>query len=213
MKQLERIRILDVPIDVINMHGAIEAVNSSIRENVSKDFILAVNPEKIFALKKDSYLKLMFEKADLLVPDGIGVVLAVRLLYGQKISRVPGADLMQNLCREASLKGYRIYVYGATEEVNKKAVEKLKKSYPGIIISGRRHGYIPEENMDGLIDDINKSKSDILFVGLGSPKQEQWIEKYMFRLNIKICQGIGGTLDTIAGNVKRAPIFFSESRT
>jgi len=203
-----RVRVLGIPVDAITMSAAVAYVDGLIRGAAKGNYILAVNPEKVNVLQKDSFLKGMFESAALLLPDGIGVVLAVRLLFREKIERVPGADLMQNLCKAASEKGYRVFVYGAAEDVNKKAVEKLTEKCPGIKIVGRCNGYIRDEDMEGLINQINNSGTDILFIGLGSPKQEKWIQQYLPRLNVKVCQGIGGTLDTIAGNVKRAPVFF-----
>jgi len=82
----------------------------------------------------------MFERAALLLPDGIGIVLAVKVLFGKKIERVPGADFMQNLCSIAPARGYRIFIYGANEEVSKNAVERLTARFPGIKIVGRCNG-------------------------------------------------------------------------
>ncbi len=109
--------------------------------------------------------------------------------------------------------GYRVFIYGAKEEVNKKAVERLKEMFPGINIVGRSNGYVSEADMQNLIKQINESKAQVLFVALGSPKQEKWIAEYLPKLNVNICQGIGGTLDTIAGTVKRAPLFFRKTGT
>jgi N-acetylglucosaminyldiphosphoundecaprenol N-acetyl-beta-D-mannosaminyltransferase len=210
MKQIERKRILGIPVDIVDMSQALTYIDHIIQSNEKDNYILAINAEKIIALQKDPFLKQMAENASLLVPDGIGAVLAVKLLYGIKISRVPGADLMQNICKEAARRGYRIFIYGAKEDVNKDAVERLKRTYPGLNIVGRCSGYISEEKMNELVNQINESGADILFVALGSPKQEKWMQDYLPRLNIKVCQGIGGTLDTIVGRVKRAPESFQK---
>lgn len=203
-----RVRVLGIPVDAITMADAVAYADALIRGAAKGNYILAVNPEKVNVLQKDSFLKGMFENAALLLPDGIGIVLAVRLLFRQKIERVTGVDLMENLCRAASEKRYSVFVYGAAEEVNKKAVEKLTEKCPGIKIAGRCNGYLRDKEMEGLINTINNSGTDILFIALGSPKQERWIQQYLPKLNVKVCQGVGGTLDTIAGNVKRAPVFF-----
>ena len=208
MTDFKRVRVLDIPVDAIDMNTAIKYVDNLIKNNKKRCYILAVNPEKIIALQKDPSLKYMFEDATLLIPDGIGVVLALRLLHGIRISRVPGADLMENICRESAKKGYKIFIYGAKEEVNKVATESIKKKYKGLQIVGRCNGYIPENRMSELIKKINNSGADILFIALGSPKQEKWIQRYLSELDVKICQGIGGTLDTIAGTTKRAPKSF-----
>jgi len=211
MKKIERVRVLDIPVDAVTMSGAIEYIDALVQGTGTGNYVLAVNPEKVNVLKKDPFLKAMFEKAALLLPDGIGIVLAIRLLFGANIERVPGADLMQSLCRISPKNGYRIFIYGAKEEVNKSAVEKLIAMNPGIRIVGRCNGYVKEEDMQELITSINASGADILFVALGSPKQEQWIVRYLPELKVKVCQGIGGTLDTIAGTVKRAPLLFQKS--
>lgn len=118
---------------------------------------------------------------------------------------------MPNICREAAKKGYKIFLYGSKEDINKSAFEKLQNIYPGIQIVGRANGYLKDDEMPNLMKEINQSGADILFVALGSPKQEQWIEANLPKLNVKVCQGIGGTLDTIAGRVERAPVFFRKA--
>lgn len=202
---IQRLRVLDTPVDALDMSEALSFVDRCVRCVGSPATILAVNPEKVFVLQKDPNLKRFFESAALLLPDGIGIVAAARFLHGANLCRTPGADLMQNVCAIAPERGYRIFILGASEGVNAAAVEELRRRAPGIRIVGRANGYWkPEENSD-LIRRINESHSDILFVALGSPRQERWIETNLAKLNVKVIQGIGGTLDTIVGTVKRAP--------
>jgi N-acetylglucosaminyldiphosphoundecaprenol N-acetyl-beta-D-mannosaminyltransferase len=206
--KVERLKILGVPVDNINMTGSLKYVDELVESNSLGNCIFAVNPEKVHALQNDKFLMDLFKEAALLIPDGIGVVLAMRLLFGVRAERVPGSELMPDICSLAADKGYRIFVYGAKEEVNKGSVEELRKRYPGINIVGRSNGYVAEEEMNDLIMDINKSQAQILFVALGSPRQEKWVKEYLPKLNVNICQGIGGTLDTITGDTRRAPQFF-----
>lgn len=205
---IRRVRVLGIPVDAVDMSGALEFVDSLLEAPGLRNCILAVNPEKIRVLSNDDVLRAMFESATLLLPDGIGVVMAARFLHGVRISRVPGADLMQNLCARAARNGRKVFIYGAGEDVNREAAERLRKAFPGIKIVGRCNGYVAEEEMDGLIQQINASGADLLFVALGSPRQELWMQRYLPLLNVKVCQGIGGTLDTIVGTVKRAPAFW-----
>lgn len=207
IENIQRVRVLGVPVDSVDMPGVLKRIDSLIKNGKRGSYILAINPEKVIFLQKDRFLKQMFENAALLIPDGIGVVHAVRLLYGLDVERVPGADLMHHLCRESARKGYRIFVYGASEEVNRESVRTLRQLYPGIHLVGRCNGYMTEESMNDLIEEINKSNADVLFIALGSPRQEQWIQKYLPRLKVKVCQGVGGTLDTISGKKRRAPVF------
>jgi len=92
--------------------------------------------------------------------------------------------------------------------VNRDTMNVLRRRFPGIQIVGGQHGYLKEEEMPGLIERINASGAEVLFVALGSPKQELWMKQYIPRLNIKVCQGVGGTFDVLAGRVKRAPAAF-----
>lgn len=209
-ENMKRLNVLGMPVDDASMPEIFSYVDSLIKEGKRDNYILAVNPEKIMALRKGRFSRDMFEKASVLIPDGIGVVLAIRLLYGVKAERVTGVDLMHGLCREAAVRGHKIFIYGSREEVNRNAADKIKDMYPGISIVGRSHGYVSDGEMDSLVRKINDSGADILFVALGSPKQEEWIQKYLPRLDIKLCQAVGGTLDTITSRVKRAPVLMQK---
>jgi len=133
----------------------------------------------------------------------------VRLLWHERIARVPGAELMPAICARASQKGYRLFLFGASPEVNARAVAVLRETYPGIAIVGHQDGFVDEAGMPQLIDAINASGAQILFVALGSPKQEVWMEQYLPRLaHVRVCQGVGGTFDVLAGRVRRAPRVF-----
>lgn len=203
----KRIQVLDTQVDCISMTDALKYVDHHIRTVNKAGTILAVNPEKVYALRQSRFLRNFFSKAAILIPDGIGIVFAMRM-NGYKAERVAGADLMQQLCAQAEKKGYRIFIYGAKEEVNRGAVDRLRERHPAIRIVGRANGYVKDEEMDALVAQINESRAEILFVALGSPRQEEWMSKYLDRLeSVRICQGIGGTLDTIVGTVKRAPLF------
>ena len=204
--KLERLNVLGAPVDSVDMNTALDFVADAVRTRTSAGAILAVNPEKVYVLRRDAFLREFFEQAALLIPDGIGIVKALRILFGKKVTRCAGADLMQNICREAPRHGYKLFLYGSSEKVNSTACDILRAKYPGIQIVGRSNGFVKPEEMEQLVSRINESKADILFVAMGSPKQEQWMYQYAPQLTtVKLCQGIGGTLDTIVGTVKRAP--------
>jgi len=208
-----RKKIFGVPVDIVELDKILDAVTSLIEKDSKGNNIMAVNAEKIMYAQKDSFLLKCLEDASFLIPDGAGATVALKVIHSAQTERIPGADLMLHICARSAKKGYKIFIYGAKEEVNKKAVEKLKEMFPDISIVGRSNGYVSSEDMDNLIKQINDSKAQVLFVALGSPKQELWISKYLDRLKVNICQGIGGTLDTIAGNVKRAPLIFRKTGT
>jgi len=202
----DRLDILNIWVDPVNMDQALARVKQFIEQGERPHSIFAVNPEKEFSIPKDPVLYEIFKTADLLIPDGIGIVCAARILHGVRLSRVPGADLMVKICELAAAENYRIFIYGANEEVNQAASQALVRRYPGLNIVGRSNGFVKDENMPELIAKINASRAQILFLALGSPKQEKWFATYKDQLSsVRVCQGIGGTLDTIAGKVKRAP--------
>lgn len=203
---IDRFKILNIWVDSVNREIAQERVSHFLSCGKRAHSIFASNPEKNFLFSKDPQLLDAFNNADLLLPDGIGIVWAARILAGVKLARIPGAEFIFDICELAVKEDIGIFVYGAKEEINRNAVSSLKKRYPGIKIVGRCNGYVRESEMPDLINCINNSRAEILFLALGSPKQENWFVRYHRELKyVKVCQGIGGTLDTIAGNVKRAP--------
>jgi len=205
--KVQRIEILGVPVDCVDMHMAVEIVDIMLAGDHAET-VIAVNPEKVMKAQNDPLLMRRLRNAGLLIPDGIGVVLAARLLGLGRMERVPGSELMPAICELAANKGYRVFLFGASPEVNKHTREVLTEKYPGILIVGNQDGYISDENMPGLIERINTLQTQIMFIALGSPKQELWMEEYLPRLDIRVCQGVGGTFDVIAGYVRRAPLIF-----
>jgi len=206
-----RLKILNVWVDEVSMSQALDRVVEFVESGTRPHSIFAVNPEKNFSVPRDPALHDIFRTADMLIPDGIGVVLAARILYRAKLCRVPGADLMQNICELSARKGYPVFLYGAREEVSKKSAENLLRRYPGLQIAGRANGYVTASEMPELVERINESRARILFLAMGSPRQEQWFSGHCHLLtHIRVCQGIGGTLDTIAGTVKRAPAIWQK---
>ena len=206
---IKRYPILNIWVDAVDMHQVLEKVDEYVKGENRPHTIFASNPEKNFSVTKDLILYETFKNADLLIPDGIGIVYAARILYGIRLCRITGIRVMHEICKVSSIRGYKIFIYGAAENVSKAAAEKLEKLFPGIQIVGRANGYLSEATMDDLVKRINESGAQILFLALGSPKQERWFSRYRDRLtNVRVCQGIGGTLDVLAGKAKRAPAVF-----
>ncbi|MEZ4601738.1 MAG: WecB/TagA/CpsF family glycosyltransferase [Syntrophotaleaceae bacterium] len=205
----KRLKVLNVWVDPVDMDQAVSRVEEFVERGDRPHAIFAVNPEKNFSVPKNPALHETFRQADLLIPDGIGVVYAARLLHKARLKRVPGVELMAAICSLAAKKGYKVFLYGAKEEVNRGAAEELVRRYPGLNIVDRCNGYVKEQEMPALVERINASQADILFIALGSPRQEDWYARHREALRtVRVVQGIGGTLDTIVGTVKRAPAFW-----
>jgi N-acetylglucosaminyldiphosphoundecaprenol N-acetyl-beta-D-mannosaminyltransferase len=191
------------------MEGAVAVADAWVRNGSEPRTIFAVNPEKVIKAQRDGALMAGLRGSGLLIPDGIGVVAAARLLGLCDMQRVPGAELMPALCEHAARRGYRVFLYGASEEVNAKAAAELQRRYSGLQVAGRQHGYVPDSDMPELVQRINACDAQILFVGLGSPHQELWMDRYLSALMpVRVCQGVGGTFDVLAGHVQRAPELF-----
>ncbi len=197
-------RILGVSVSDLSYTDLEENIASDI-ENDKKSFIVAINPEKILKARNDSELARLLDGADYPIADGIGVVIASRLKKGNIKSRVTGIECMDMLCKLSNKNGYKIFMYGARSEILAKAKSALEKKYSDIEIVGTIDGY--EQDNEKVISAINESCADIVFVALGSPKQEKWITDNKDRLCPKIYMGVGGSFDVLSGAVKRAPDF------
>ncbi|WP_306547310.1 WecB/TagA/CpsF family glycosyltransferase [Desulfobulbus sp.] len=205
----DRLPILDIWVDPVSREEALQRVRDFLKHGDRPHAIFAANPEKEFSVPADPELYQCYRDAALLLPDGIGVVLAARLLHGVRLHRLPGSEFLFDICQLAEAEGHAIFVFGAKEEVNSRSVAQLQRHYPGLRIAGRANGYVPDEEMALLIERINESKAAILFLALGSPRQEKWFAAHRGMLStVRVVQGVGGTLDTIGGNVRRAPEFW-----
>jgi len=199
---MEKENILGVDVCVATYDTLRESICKNM-ENKEKSFLVAINPEKILKARRDKELLQLLNRATYQIPDGIGAVYASKLQNGKIRERITGIDSMEMLCELATEKGFRIFLYGARREVVTAAKEKLEQQYPGIQIVGFMDGYQQDDQV--VIDAINRSCADIIFVAMGSPKQENWIVDHMSQVSGVIFQGVGGSFDVISGNVKRAP--------
>lgn len=189
------IDVLGVRVDSVTMDGALERALSFV--DGTPHSVYTPNPEIIMAAQEDSELMQALKGASLVLPDGIGVVIASKILKNPLPERVPGFDFCCNLMKT----GKSFYFFGSKLGIAQKAAEKMKSR--GVNVVGYHHGYFDDDSE--IIKDINEKKPDVVMVCLGLGKQEKWISRNMDKLNTSILIGAGGSLDVLADAVKRAP--------
>jgi N-acetylglucosaminyldiphosphoundecaprenol N-acetyl-beta-D-mannosaminyltransferase len=197
--------ILGVNIDVTDMQGALETICEFIKDDKGAKAIYTPNPEFIMMAKEDENFRNILNSSDLVIADGIGIVIASKLLKKDKLTRVTGFETTKNLFKLGSNGNISFYLLCGAPGVAEIAAQKIKEQYPMINIVGTHHGYFKENEDTEIIGEINRLHPDVLFVGLGAPKQEKWIYNNKSKLNVKVCMGIGGTFDIFAGKAKEPP--------
>jgi N-acetylglucosaminyldiphosphoundecaprenol N-acetyl-beta-D-mannosaminyltransferase len=198
MKNFEKIFILGVGfIDAIEKE-VLEFIITGLDKQTEKYYIVTPNPELLVIANGDKEYRGILNGAKLALPDGIGVMMAAKLLGVTLRQRIHGVDLVESLCREVSNRPITVGFLGAGPSVAEMTSECLIKKYPNL-----RVGLVADEWSKGLKD----NKVDILFVAFGSPKQEIWIANNLSILPAKVVIGVGGAFDFISGRVPRAPMF------
>ena len=200
----EKVDILGINVDKITLDEAVAQAQKMLVDGGAYN-VFTPNPEIMQLAQKDQELTEILNAADLLLPDGIGIILAARMLKKPMAGRVPGIDFASSLFAVAAKTGKKVFLFGAAPGISELAKINLEKKHPSLEVSGTRNGFFKEDEIDSIIDMINNSGADILLVCLGAPKQEKWIAKYRERLNPAICIGAGGALDVFSGKVNRAP--------
>ncbi|MFW0861250.1 MAG: WecB/TagA/CpsF family glycosyltransferase [Dethiobacter sp.] len=199
--------ILDVPTDAVTLAEAVSWAQEKLNQN-STHFIASVNPEICLAARRNSALLAALLAADLRIPDGIGIVLASRLCGGQLRERVTGIDLMEELVALAAAEGKKIFLFGAADGVAAAAASKLKERHPSLIVAGTAHGYLPQAPDGEVACNIAASGADLVFVALGSPRQELFVAKHGAASGAKILMVVGGSFDVLSGRLRRAPLLY-----
>ena len=206
-RNTDKVYILNVGISAIDMDDACVRIEEAILRK-RKIYICVCPVSTIMACKRDENVLASVNSADLATPDGMAVVWMGRLLGYKNIRRVYGPELMQHICDIAGKKGYRNYFYGSTQGVLNKLKENLLKKYPSLIISGMHSPpfrQLTRYEDDKIVEDINGSNSDIIWVGLGSPKQDIWMYEHRDKIDAAVMIGVGAAFDFLAGTKLQAP--------
>lgn len=200
-------QVMTITFDNITME---EAVGAAMGHIAARSRCRVVTPNAEFALeaKKNPRFLNILNTSQLVLADGISVVLASKIIGDPMQGRVTGVGFAQALAAAMAKEGKSLYLLGAKPGVAEQAAEKLLQTYPGLKIAGTHDGYFKDEGP--VVNAINEAKPDALLVCLGAPKQEYFMENHDAELEVPVMAGLGGSMDVLAGNVQRAPEFFQK---
>lgn len=201
---MNRKKILDYPIDMLSMKEFLSLSFDYMEQN-KFCHIVTINPEIIMAGLKNKELEKILKNADIIIPEASGIKLAFKF-KGTNIEQVTGIEFSENLIKLASENGKKVAFVGAKKETLEKMSKIIQEKYPMLNIVYKTDGYFEDEAV--VIEQLEEACPDIVFVALGSPKQDYFIKNSKNILNNSIMIGIGGSFDVWAGNVNRAPVFF-----
>ena len=196
--------LLNCPVDVLTMAETLELVHDSMRNRQRLQHV-ALNVAKFVNMRRDPVLEKDVVSSDLVGIDGMGIVLAGRLLGIPVQERVTGIDLLNKILTLCAEKGFRPYFLGATPEIVSKAVRETLNKHPAICFAGSRDGYFKPEEEFEVVSKIRDSGADCLFIGMPTPRKERFLARHRDSLNVPFIMGVGGSFDIIAGLVRRAP--------
>lgn len=197
-----RIPVKNVGFDRVNMAEAV-SVGEALMSEPGGHYVVTPNPEIVWLARERSDLMEALNAAELVIPDGIGIIYGARILGTPLKERVPGIELTAKLIRLAAEKGLGVYLLGSKPGVAERAAENLKKDNPGLYIVGTGDGYFREDGP--VLERIRASGARLILVCLGFPKQELWMYAHRDEVGQALMLGVGGSMDVFAGDVKRAP--------
>lgn len=206
----ERIELLGAPLDPLTLKETVDLVDGLIERGESAQQA-SLNAAKVVRIQHDPEFRAVLEGCDLVMADGVPIVWAGRLLGHHVPERVNGTDLMLALFARAAERGHRVFLLGARPHVVAGAKSEIERSYPGIQVVGAQHGYFTAEEEPKVIEAIAAAKPDLLFIALETPQKELFLARVRDRLDVPFAMGVGGSLDVLAGDRMRAPVWMQRS--
>jgi N-acetylglucosaminyldiphosphoundecaprenol N-acetyl-beta-D-mannosaminyltransferase len=196
--------LLGCPLAAVTLEETLDVIGGYIASRQPRQLVV-VNAAKLVLMDRDPELAEIVRGADLVAADGVPIVWASKVMGTPLPGRVNGTDLMDRLIEVAPERGWRVFFFGATQEVIEAVVAKAKAHHPALTVAGYRNGYFKPEEEGEIVRQIRESNADILLIGFGTPKKEKWVHKYLHDLGVPVCHGVGGSFDVYAGKVRRAP--------
>lgn len=202
---VDTITILGVEVGAYTYTSWLDQIGAWVKIGDHVHHICTVNPEFFVIASKNEPFYRVLQQADSCVADGIGILVAAKLLGASLPGRVTGTDGVQQIAERAAAEGWRLFLLGAAPGIAEQTARSLTDRYPALDIVGTYAGSPHPEEAAAIIQRINASQADILFVAYGAPQQDLWIDRYRVHLAVKVAMGVGGAYDFIAGIVPRAP--------
>jgi N-acetylglucosaminyldiphosphoundecaprenol N-acetyl-beta-D-mannosaminyltransferase len=200
----QKVDILGCEVDALRLDEATRRVIGLVeRRGVAHATV--VNAAKLVRMRDDDMLRKLVRDADLVTADGAAVVYAARWLGEKLPGRTTGCDLMQRLLEIAPNRGWRVYFLGATPTVLSDVVRACGERYPGITFAGFRDGYFDIDNAESIATAIRDAQPDLLFIGMGTPRQERFLSEWRDTMQVPFSMGVGGSFDVVSGLKDRAP--------
>lgn len=199
-----RIELLGLPMDAMTFDETVRTIIGRI-ERGEPTLQVSMNAAKYVRAAEDPALRSFIRRAHIVSPDGAGPLLAARRFGLRVPERVPGVDLMLALLPAAAARGWPVFLLGARPEVVERAAAESRRRWPGLVIAGYHHGYFRAEQEAEVVDAIRASGAKLLFVALGTPRQERFLDRWFARTGVTYGQGVGGGFDVLAGVARRAP--------
>jgi N-acetylglucosaminyldiphosphoundecaprenol N-acetyl-beta-D-mannosaminyltransferase len=215
MRDMDTENILGFPITILERDDCINQICTWIRSNEKGRCLVCANPHSLEQARSDPLFKRAICHADLVTPDGIGVILASRIQCGAIRFRITGSDIFWGLSNELNQKpGYRYFFLGSTEKTLALIREKMRTVFPDIEVAGMysppfKSEFSPEESQE-MVEAVNSSEPHVLWVGMTAPKQEKWISQHRDQLNVPFIGAVGAVFDFFAGTANRSPQWFRD---
>lgn len=197
-------RVLGVRVHAVTQAQAMAQVEAALDGGGSLH-VATVNPEFIMAAQRDQAFRAVLDEVDLAVPDGVGLVVAGRLLGLPLPERVAGVDLVESIAERAARRGWRLFFLGARPGVALAAAEQLRRRYPGLLVAGAFAGSPRPEEEEAILEQVRMARADVLLVAFGAPAQDLWLRRVRGRHPARVAIGVGGAFDFISGRAQRAP--------
>ena len=198
--------VLGVRVDCVTMNETLERC-AQFLDTAGHHQVATLNPEFVMLAQRDARFRALVREASLVVPDGAGIVWALRRQGITNVERVTGIDLMREICAQAAISQVPVFLLGAGPGIAARAAEVLQRQFPGLVVAGTAVGAPDPDQASTLCAQVRDSGADIVFVAFGCPAQDFWIQDYQEETGARLAMGVGGSFDYLSGKVARAPLW------